>query len=169
MTFRVRPYRRDDASALADIFARAVASVSPRHYTAEEIAVWLADAPSASDIAAKNSDGRLVFVAVDHMDKAVAWIDLEADGHIDMLFCAPEWTGKGLASSLFQALEDAARRLGLARLYVEASAVAQPVFARWGFVTVKRQDLAVAGGTIHNFVMVRGPAFADVPGSPLRT
>jgi len=86
-----------------------------------------------------------------------------------MLFCAPEWTGKGLASALFHALEGAARQLGLGRLYVEASAVAQPVFARWGFVTVKRQDVALAGGTIHNFVMVREPAAAEVPGSDPRS
>ena len=106
------------------------------------------------------------------VDATFAWLseterngfveDIEAtivnDGHIDMLFCAPEWAGKGLASALYQALEGAARRLGIVRFHVEASAVARPVFERWGFTVVRRQDVTLAGGTIHNYVMVREPA-----------
>ena len=158
MNFRIRPYRKEDAAALADIFEKAVAAIVPRHYTAGEIAIWLADKPLPADIAAKNGDGRIAFVAVDQTDRPVAWIDLEPDGHIDMLFCAPEWAGKGLASALYQALEGAARRLGIVRFHVEASAVARPVFERWGFTVVRRQDVTLAGGTIHNYVMVREPA-----------
>jgi len=155
MSHRVRPYRREDAGALAGIYAGAVAAVAPRHYSAAEVAAWLAEAPSPAEIEEKNDDGRLVFVAVDRLDEAVAWIDLEPDGHIDMLFCAPEWTGRGLASALFNALEDAARRLGIARLHVEASEVAKPIFEKWGFTVVRRQDVRLATGTIHNYAMAR--------------
>jgi putative acetyltransferase len=40
-------------------------------------------------------------VAVAEDDRVVAFIDLEADGHIDRLFCAPEAVGRGIASQLY--------------------------------------------------------------------
>ena len=56
----------------------------------------------------------------------VAFIDLEPDGHIDRLFCAPEAVGRGIASQLYDGIETAARERGIGRLFTEASAVSVP-------------------------------------------
>jgi putative acetyltransferase len=93
-----------------------------------------------------------VFVAeVD--GRAEAFIDLQEDGHIDMMFCAPEHAGQGLAAQLFSSLEQEARRRGLPRLHVEASEMAKPFFERRGFALVRRNDFMLEGVPIHNYHM----------------
>ena len=48
----------------------------------------------------------MVLVAVNERDCVVGYIDLEASGHIDHLFCAPEAVGHGVASQLCDAMEE---------------------------------------------------------------
>ncbi len=101
------------------------------------------------------SDGRLVLVAANADDRPVAYIDLEPDGHIDRVFCAPEAAGQGIASRLYDAVEAAAREQGIRSLFTEASELARRLFERKGFVVVERQDLVIRGVAIHNYRMAK--------------
>ncbi len=151
----VRPYRAEDAAALAEIFRRAVSITAAQFYTPAEISAWLDDPPDAESIHAKNSDGRLALVAANNENQPVAWIDLEGGGHIDMLFCDPDWTGKGIASRLFSELEREAIHRGIIQLTVEASEGARPVFAHWGFATLHRRVFESGGIATHNYAMAK--------------
>jgi putative acetyltransferase len=158
LTYAIRPYRADDAAVLAEVFHRAVSITGAKFYTPEQISFWLFDPPDAESIDAKNSDGRLALVAVGENDRPIAWIDLEPGGHIDMLFCAPEHAGKGVASVLYRNLEQHARAMNLSRLFVEASEGARPVFEHWGFRTLHRRDIVENGRAIHNYAMEKSIA-----------
>ena len=129
----IRMYEDRDAASLADIFNRAVSETASKHYAPDQITAWLGGGMEADETHARCSDGRSVWVAADESDAAIAFIDLEDDGHIDMLFCLPEWTGRGIASALYDHLESDARRRGMTRLYVEASELARPLFQHKGF------------------------------------
>jgi putative acetyltransferase len=74
----------------------------------------------------------MLLVAVAEHEGVVGYIDLEAGGHIDHLFCAPEAVGHGVASRLYHAIEAAARKQGIKRLFVEASEPARRLFERRG-------------------------------------
>jgi putative acetyltransferase len=95
----------------------------------------------------------MVLVAVNERDRVVGYIDLEASGHIDHLFCAPEVVGHGVASQLCDATEAAAREQGIIRLFVEASEPARRLFERRGFEVLERQELIRHGVAIHNYRM----------------
>ena len=151
--FAIRPFRLADAAGVAGIFHRAVEGIAPRHYTPGQIAAWLSDPPTAQSVAEDSCDGRQVFVVADGDDKPVAYIDLEPDGHIDMLFCLPEAAGRGLGSALCVRVEQAARQAGMTRRYVEASELAKPVFQRHGFSVLARRDFDLAGAAVHNYAM----------------
>jgi putative acetyltransferase len=71
-------------------------------------------------------------VAANEDDRPVAYIDLEPNGHIDRLFCAPEAAGQGIASRLYDAVEAAAREQGIRSLFTEASELARRLFERKG-------------------------------------
>jgi len=94
-------------------------------------------------------------VAAGADDRPVAYIDLEPDGHINRLFCAPEAAGQGIASRLYDALEGAAREEGITSLFTEASELARRLFEHKGFAVVERQDLMVRGVAIHNYRMAK--------------
>lgn len=150
---RLRRYQDRDAEGLAQIFRRAVTELGPRHYTSEQVAAWAADAPDAGDMRQRGNDGRIVLVAVDDADVPVAFADLEADGHIDLLFALPEAAGSGVAGALLEAIETIARTEGMMRLYVEASEAVKGLFLRKGFTLIERHEFALYGVTIHNYDM----------------
>lgn len=148
----LRCYLPGDATLLADLHARSVRHYGPRAYTAEQVAAWASTA-DAERLASRCSDGRHVLVAHDDTGGVLGFGDLEADGHLDFLYVAPEADGLHVGSLLYAALEEHARGLGLAKIFVEASELARPLFERRGFTVLGRNDLMLAGVAIHNYRM----------------
>ena len=148
----LRPYHPTDAAALTALYARSVRHFGPRTYTPEQVAVWAATADIART-AARCSDGRYVVVAQDDAGTVLGFADLEADGHLDMLYAAPEAEGLHVGSQLYAAIEAHARRRGLRRIFVEASELARPLFERRGFTLLGRNDLVMDSVAIHNYRM----------------
>jgi len=154
MTFAsLRPFQEADARALSDLYRRSVLAMGPRRYNAEQVAAWAAIGPAAESVLQQAQDGRLTLLAVDAEDRPLAYADLEADGHIDFFYAAPEASGRGIAAALYLALETEARAAGIARLYVEASAIARGFFARQGFTVLHRRDFTIGDTPIYNFAM----------------
>lgn len=150
----IRAFVADDAPRLAALFHAAVREVGRRHYSAAQCAAWSPAAPPAARYLARATTHR-VLVAVDAGDVPVGYGDLEADGHIDHLYCHPDHVGRGIGSALLAALEAVARESAIARLTVEASEGARPLFERRGFTPLARNDVAIAGVAIHNYRMAK--------------
>jgi putative acetyltransferase len=161
----IRTYEPRDALALAALFFESVRRAGVRDYSPAQIAAWAPAVPDACAVDARCRDGRLTLVAVGEDDTPVAYGDLEADGHIDHLYCRPDAIGTGVASALTDRLEQAAREQGIDMLYVEASEAARRLFARKGYAVVKRRVFERNGVAIHNYAMEKslatGPAAGD--------
>ena len=151
----IRPFRDEDAPALARIFHAAVHDVAARHYRADQIAAWAPQVPDPARFVARGVDGRILLVAVDEDDVPLACGDCELDGHIDHLFCRPDHAGTGLAAALYAALEAAALGRGIRSLHVEASEPARRFFTKQGFATDARNDFDLGGVAMHNFRMTK--------------
>jgi putative acetyltransferase len=140
---------------MAYVFYRSVREVALSDYTAEQVTAWVPERRDAEQEHQRSGDGRLVLVALDEPGRVVAFIDLEPDGHIDRLFCAPEAAGQGVASRLYDAIETAARSQRIERLFTEASELARRFFERKGFAVLERQDMILRGVPIHNYRMAK--------------
>jgi putative acetyltransferase len=151
----IRTYQPDDAAGVADVFYRSVREVALSDYTTEQVRAWVPGRWDAEQEHLRSGDGRLVLVAADGRGRVVAFIDLEPDGHIDRLFCAPEAAGRGIASQLYDGIETAAREQGVGRLFTEASELARRFFERKGFIALERQDKILRGVPIHNYRMAK--------------
>lgn len=154
-TIVIRPYRADDAPHMARLYYDAVRALGPRGYSPAQVAAWAPRPLDPIDVMNRAADGRTTFVAADADDQAVAYVDLEADGHVDHLYCHPDFAGQGVASRLLETVIRHAVEQGLAALYVEASELARPVFERHGFTVTRRRDFEVRGVPIHNYAMRR--------------
>ena len=140
---KIRAYEARDAEGVAQVFRRSVEQLGPRDYSPEQVAAWVARAPDATAFHARASDGRVFLVVADDADRPVAFTDLEADGHVDMLYCAPEAI---------------ARQRGMTRLYSEASEAALRFFLTRGFVKQHRRELMIGEVAIHNYAVEKALA-----------
>jgi putative acetyltransferase len=152
MRFHIRAYQSSDAEALSDLFRDAVRQIGARDYTSAQVDAW-AGGISGEKLDARLGDGRTTLVAVDDGDVPLAFGDLEADGHIDFLYAAPEAAGKGIVAALYDALETHACSRGMTRLYTEASEAARRFFLKKGFAVTARRDFSIGAVPIHNYAM----------------
>lgn len=152
---RVRPFQDADVEAMATLYERAVREIGARDYNPAQVEAWIGREPRAPRFREKMADGRRCWIALDNSGQVAAFVDLEADGHIDFLYAAPEAAGHGVAATLLDVLEAAARESGLKRLYVEASEPARRFFNRRGYALLNRRDFEVGGVAIHNYAMER--------------
>ena len=149
----MRRYVPDDAAALASVMWRSVRIAALADYSVAQTKAWLPSPPSPERMHRWASDGRSVFVATSEDGRAVGYIDLEAVGYIDHLYCPPEVVGTGVAGALHGALERLAREAGIVWLRVEASEAARRFFTKQGFRVEERRDGELRGVPVHNYAM----------------
>lgn len=147
----IRPWEPSDATALSALYEASVRALGARDYDPAQVDAWASLTPSAEALDRRMSDGRTRLVGV--MGDIAGFIDVEANGHIDLLYVSPAAAGLGVARSLLEAAEALATLSGLSRLYAEASETARPVFDRLGYSVIARRDFEVAGVPIHNWAV----------------
>ena len=163
---RLRPYRPTDAPILASIMHESVHAIGARDYTAAQVDAWSPEPIAQDRFHARVSDGRSVIVAVSEDDEPVAFIELEANGHIDFFYCHPEVAGTGVGKTLFGQVHALAVARGVTRLFVEASEAARRFFLREGFQVVARREFEFRGVLIHNYAMEKFLSGKERPQSP---
>jgi putative acetyltransferase len=150
---KVRFYEAKDAAFLAAVFFDSVRTAGSSDYSRAQVEAWAPAVPDPAAFETRAKDGRVILVAVNEADEPIAFGDLQQNGHIDQLYCHPEVIGTGVASALYDRLEEQARKRGITRLFVEASEAARRLFFRKGFAEVKRCDFVLRGVSIHNYLM----------------
>ena len=153
--YSIRFYRPSDAPFLGEIFTEAILGIDSGIYAAPQKEAWAANRWSAEEAHAACTDGRTVWIAADLNDNPVAFMDLEPDGHLDMMFCRPAFQHRGIATALFGRLEKEALSRGIRRITVEASERAKPFFLGRGFSILRRNNLEVRGIAMHNYDMAK--------------
>ena len=150
---KIRPYVEADAPVIADLLRESVSSLAGAFYTPEQVKAWVKRLPDADRVRQTRADGRMTFIAETDVGVIQAFTDMEVDGHIDYLYATPKAAGTGAASVLYDYLEREAVKLGLERLYTEASEHACRFFDKKGFTNLARRDFEIGGMQIHNFAM----------------
>lgn len=151
LKIRVRDFIADDVNAMIEIFRSAVRIGARGDYTQEQLIAWAPDDIDVSGWEAHYA-GRQTFVA--EIDgAAVGFTDLTPDGHLNMLYVNSSHQNRGVASALVLALEGAARRQRIKRIYTEASITARRFFEHRGFIVIAPQVVSARGQEFINYKM----------------
>lgn len=145
----IRAYRPDDLEAVIAIFERAVRLTAAKDYTPAQIEAW---AQVDRERWARRRLDRPTWIALVG-ELPAGFIDLEEDGHLDMLFVDPDQGGRGVARALVATVEAEGRQRGLGRLFTEASVTARGFFERCGFRLLAAQEVERNGQRLRNFRM----------------
>ena len=149
----MRPYRPDDAPALLALYRDTIRRVNSRDCSPAQIAAWASD-----EIDAVGWFGRFAerFVPVAEEDGGpVGFAELEPDGHIGRVYVSADHQRRGIGRQLLAAVVAEARRLGLVRLFTEASITARPFFEAQGFTVLAPQVVTCRGAEFVNYRMER--------------
>lgn len=153
---KIRPYRTEDLDAVIAIFVGAVKEVAGRDYNEAQIEAW---AHVDREEWGPWRLTRPTWVAEVEGARA-GFSDLEADGHLDMMFVHPRFQRRGVASALLRHIEAEARALSLSHIFTEASITARPFFERRGFRLIAPQTVELRGQRLTNFRMEKGLVLA---------
>jgi len=156
-----RKYQPSDARALADIYYYTIHNVNTRDYSEEQVNAW---APSSS----LELDGwqkkwsKLIPIVALSGSKIVGFAEFEPTGHIDCFYVHHEFQGKGVGSTLMNAIEAEAKENKIHHVYAEVSLTAKTFFERKGFYETKKQNVIIRGCELTNFVMVKNYQYKAV-------
>ena len=142
LPFQLRPLLRADLPQLANVYRAAVNELASRDYDAAQRQAWQAQADDANFIE-RLAEG--VTIVADHHGTPVAFAQLHPANHLRMMYVDPEWAGLGIATLLYQYLEDEARILGSSELTTDASHTAKRFFESVGFKTLEEEVVVLDG------------------------
>jgi putative acetyltransferase len=134
----IRPYRPEDAAALARVFHRAVRRGTGTHYSLVQRMAWSPRPGDGTAWHARLSAIETVVAELPHGPVGFMALNL-GDSFVDFAYVDPSVRGQGVGAALYAVVEGRARALGLGRLQTEASRVAEPFFRARGWVVLQRQ------------------------------
>ena len=144
------PYRPDHCPVLAELFYQTVHGVCHRDYAPDQLDAW---ADGQVDLAAWDLSFQAHTTLVAEWDGVIAgFADLRQDGYLDRLYVHRDYQGRGIATTLLNALPGAT--------LTHASLTARPFLERRGWQVVREQQVERHGVKLTNFVMVRRAADA---------
>lgn len=149
LPFEIRPYRDGDAQALARVFREAILVTAADHYDAEQRRAWSA----AADDPAFPADLAKGLTMVAEWQQETAGFAQLVDDRITLIYVHPDTARLGIATLLYQHLEDEARIQGRQRLVTEASQVAHDFFLFLGFQPVAEETVQREGVTLPRWRM----------------
>lgn len=155
MGYSIRSFEEGDAEALAELGRAAIGAIGPDAYSEEQVEAWLSNFAGPEVYQAQAVAGTQIFIATDDDEVPVAYAMLEQTGHLDHLYCHPDHTNEGIASSLLETAALYAKYHGIPHLFTEASEIAKPAFESAGYTAMKKRTFEIEGVEITNWAMVK--------------
>ena len=149
--FALRPFLPEDTPLLADIFRASVEGLTEDDYTPAQQDAWAAEADDLESFAERL--GKHLALIATMEGSPVGFITLDAPTNIGLFYVHPAATGRGVATTLCDALERLAAARGATELTVDASDTAREFFIHRGFVAHQRNTVTVGDEWIGNTTM----------------
>lgn len=143
---------RDQPQVLA-IYRAAVRGLAPGRYDPAQVQAWAGQAEAEAPALRRCLDCGWGLVSCDDDGQPQAFAVLDPPDRVALLYCHPDVARQGRAAALLEALEQQARRQGVATLRTEASVLSRPLFARRGWRVSWLEELRIGGIGFRRFRM----------------
>lgn len=153
MDLVIRPYGAADASATLNVFRSAIRVTAANDYSADQIDAWASRDINPETWNAARAARTTMVALVD--GNVAGFTDIDAAGHIHMLFVDPRHGRRGVATALLDWTRREAERCGARSLTTSASITARPFFESHSFVVTEMQHPVVRGVALRNYAMKR--------------
>ena len=147
----IRQFQRGDEAALRALFHASVHGLASQHYTRAQLQAW---APGHYDGArwAQRMAANRPYIAMVGADFA-GFADVQPSGYIDHFFVSPAYARQGVGTALMTQLLRTASERGTGLLSSNVSLAAQPLFQKFGFVVVTKNQVVINDVALENATM----------------
>lgn len=152
MKITIRKANHSDIHELNSLFKKTIINVNKKDYSQAEILDW-ASCGDDENRWRKLIDELYFIVAEDENKKITGFSSISSDGYLHSLFIHHNFQQKGVASKLYEEIEDHARKLNLKEISTEASITAKTFFKKKGFKVINKQKRKAKNLHLTNFVM----------------
>lgn len=149
MSITIRTFQASDLDAVIALFQGAVREIASQDYSPQQVDAWIQVDRAAWKRRLLESKTWLVIRDA----KIVCFGNVAFNGHLDMLFTAPEYQRTGAATALLKWLELEVVKMEIPVIYTEASITAKPFFISHGFQLIEVQQVSVRGQSFINYRM----------------
>jgi len=147
----IRKYQIQDLSPVVRLFTDSVHELTASAYDETQRYAWASRTPHL-DAWRERLDSLETLVA-EEGDSLAGFISYDKDGTIDLVFTAPNFARRGIASTLYHEAEKQLIAMGAKELKTESSVVARLFFERHGFEVVDEQRGTVRGAQFLRYNM----------------
>jgi putative acetyltransferase len=156
----LRPFLPSDAPLLAEIFRASVQELTGDDYSQGQQEAWAGAADDEAAFARRLAVSLTLVATIG--GSPVGFIALKGKEQVDLLYVHPAVARRGVASMLYNAVEQLAKARGAANLTVDASDTARDFFERQGFEAQQRNTVVLGDEWLGNTTMKK--ALAGVSG-----
>ncbi|EFK32989.1 putative acyltransferase [Chryseobacterium gleum] len=149
----IRKGNEADLPEMLQLFAATIDAVCRKDYTPQQLEAWKSGAENEERWRKVIRD-QYVVIALNE-NKIAGFCTLDQGNYIDLLFVHKDEQQKGIASILYQEVENEALRQHKKQLTAEVSKTARPFFKTIGFQVVQEQEVYVKGVTLTNYKMIK--------------
>lgn len=149
----IRKGKEADLPEMLQLFTATIDEVCRKDYTPQQLEAWKSGAENEARWRKVIRD-QYVIIALNE-NKIVGFCTLDQGNYIDLLFVHKDEQQKGIASILYQEVENEALRQREKQLTAEVSKTARPFFKKIGFQVVQEQEVNVKGVTLTNYKMIK--------------
>jgi putative acetyltransferase len=149
----LRPYRPEDAPVLLDLYRDTIRRINSRDYNPAQVRAWASDDIDPSSWTVR-FDAAFTVVAEEN-SRPIGFAELEPNGHIGRFYVSADHQRCGIGQAMLAALVAEARRIGVVRMFSEASITARPFFESQGFTVLAPQVVQCRGEEFVNYRIER--------------
>ena len=149
--FSLRRATEADLNSITRLFQDTILSVSAKDYTPEQVRVWVSVGNSTEKWQKRIREQYFLLAEIE--GKLVGFASVSPSGYFDMLYVHKDYQKKGVARTLWNALEGYCRRKKISEVYTDASITARLFFEKQGFELEVEQKKYLDGVEFTNYQM----------------
>lgn len=139
----------EDLDQILTLFEQTINTVNAAHYSPEQLQAWISSVSKKDRWQKKIEEQHFLLAFVG--EKLAGFSSFTVDGYLDFLFVSKHHQRQGIATALYNALEQYARMNQLHALTTDASITAKPFFEKHGFALVQEQQVIIDSIVLTNF------------------
>lgn len=153
--FVIRSYQNEDFETLLNLHAETVRSINALDYAPKQIEAWATK--DEKDIASwQQILSNSYAVVAESQGHLVGFANLFINqGYVDRLYVHKDYQRRGIATALYNTLEEKAIASQIPLLTVEAGLTSRTFFEKMGFTLVIEQEKKVKDTSLTSYIMTK--------------